>query len=109
MSFTESIVWTHIHGLISVLCANFPVYKPLRTKIASFFFVIQRSFGSSFHWSRAGTSQRINDSAEGLGPSFHLQPVPSEPSTGCQKRRDNYSEGAILDNYGGSSFSIADR
>lgn len=75
--------------------------------MASFFFVIQRSFGSSFRRSRAGTSQRINDSAEGLGPSFQLKSVPSNPSVGCQKRRDNYSEEAkhpILNNYEGANL-----
>ncbi|KAI1773036.1 hypothetical protein F4818DRAFT_131356 [Hypoxylon cercidicola] len=48
--FPESVFWTHIHGLISVLCANLPVYKPLRGMVARFFSVIQTNFGS-FRWS----------------------------------------------------------
>ncbi|TGJ78427.1 hypothetical protein E0Z10_g10337 [Xylaria hypoxylon] len=112
LSFTETIFWTHIHGLIAVLCANLPVYKPLRTKVPNIFSVLQRSFGSSFRSSRGDTTQRIGDSVECLEPNFHLKPILSDPSMSSHKRPDNYLEEgkySIFNNPGGTNLSMADR
>ncbi|KAI1151633.1 hypothetical protein F4825DRAFT_476841 [Nemania diffusa] len=90
VSFTEGIFWTHIHGLIAVLCANLPVYKPLRNKVTSLFAKIQRSFGSSVRSLRGDTRQRIGDSAEHFEPTFPLKPMPSDPSMDYHKRSDSH-------------------
>ncbi|KAI0187056.1 hypothetical protein EV127DRAFT_483629 [Xylaria flabelliformis] len=111
VSFTETIFWTHIHGLIAVLCANLPVYKPLRNKAAGFFAVIQRNFGSSFRSSPADIRETTEDSAECLEPNFHLKPVLSGPSVGNRKEPKTLLEGkySILNNPGGITSSTANR
>lgn len=113
VSFTETIFWTHIHGLIAVLCANLPVYKPLRAKIANFFAVIQRSFGSSFGSSRGNTRERIDTPSECVEPKFDLKAIPSDPSMNSHKHLVNYDSGEgtdhVYNNPRGANFSIADR
>ncbi|KAI1739184.1 hypothetical protein F4680DRAFT_423092 [Xylaria scruposa] len=111
VSFTETVLWTHIHGVIAVLCANLPVYKPLRTKLASFFAMLQRNFSSSFRSSPGDTRERIGDSAEGLEPNFHLKPSSSD-SVGNPKDPENSPEGgeySVLSNPGGTTSSTAQR
>lgn len=112
MSFTETVFWTQIHGLIAILCANLPVYKPLRTKISNLFAMIQRSFGSSFRSSRGDTRERVDDSEECLEPSFHLRPTRSNPPRDTHTRIDNYLEEGrhpILNRCGGANPSMVDR
>ncbi|KAI1172024.1 hypothetical protein F4777DRAFT_23115 [Nemania sp. FL0916] len=112
VSFTETIFWTHIHGLIAVLCANLPVYKPLRAKVATFFSVLQRSLGSSFRSSRDDSRQRNGDSVERLDAEFHLKPIPSDPSMDSHKGPSHsLEEGkySILNSPGGTNHSMANR
>lgn len=113
MSFTEGIFWTHIHGLIAVVCANLPVYKPIRAKAANFFTVVQRRFGSSFRSLRDDSNPRINSSStERLELDFHMKPIPSDPSLNSHKQPDELSKEStypILNNPGGTNLSMANR
>ncbi|KAJ2980435.1 hypothetical protein NUW58_g459 [Xylaria curta] len=112
IEFTESIFWTHIHSLVAVLCANLPIYKPLRAKVVNFFSSIQKSFGSSLRSLRGDTRQRIGDSADGPEASFDLKTMPSDSPMGTHKRPEGSLEESrypILDNRGGTYTSMADR
>ncbi|KAJ3579123.1 hypothetical protein NPX13_g1446 [Xylaria arbuscula] len=89
-SYTDGILWTHIHGLIAVFCANIPVYRPLMTKVTSFFAAIL-SLGSSFRSSSDDTRERTGDSTEYFQSNFDSKPMAPGPSFNKQKHPDNVS------------------
>ncbi|KAI1455809.1 hypothetical protein F4805DRAFT_434944 [Annulohypoxylon moriforme] len=110
VSLNEAAFWTEIHCTTAVLCANIPIYGPLRSIVNDLFNGIRSMFYSSLHSLQNSQAMIIDDPANDPQGGFRMERVTSHPGVGAYHRSKYHSENSrdsILAPHEGVDLAIA--
>ncbi|KAI1204103.1 uncharacterized protein F4807DRAFT_448949 [Annulohypoxylon truncatum] len=109
VSLNDATFWTHIHSTTAVLCANIPLYKPLRNIADNLFSGIRSMFYSSFRSLRSNQKLRIGDSADDSGSVSRLETTTDASTYNQSKHYLGDSANPILVPHEGVNLTTARR
>ncbi|KAF3026726.1 hypothetical protein E8E14_014762 [Neopestalotiopsis sp. 37M] len=82
VSLSEATIWTHVHSVAAVVCANLPIYQPLTKKLGGLLGEVRSWLNSSFSTMRSGQRRAIGETEGSSGSPFPMSSLGPRGVTG---------------------------